>query len=410
MTMKYRILYIILFSFCSLVIYPQLAAPAAGVVEGMSMERLERYEDFIEKEIKEKRLPGAVSFIMRNGQVVHNKAFGYSDLLNQTPMAVDQIFYIQSMTKLVVSTAMMMLYEEGHFLLSDPVSKYLPFFSDMKVSLDPEKGMEGGVKELDRPIVIADLFSHTAGLSHGLGNNALEQATYAALYGKEHMDLESRVKALVEMPMIGQPGKQWHYSAGPDVLALLIQHFTGTNADEFLKARLFEPLGMDDTGYNVLSANSDRVAKVHLVADEGIMTSPEQTPSSGNTVFGGTHGLFSTAKDYSTFLTMLLNNGSYNGHQLLGKKTVELMTKNRIGDLYWQDGRGFGLGMAVTTDVPSTGMLGSNGDYFWSGYFCTYFIVDPIENMTMVLMSQRFPYTDYYRTKMRQLVYQALVD
>jgi CubicO group peptidase (beta-lactamase class C family) len=386
------------------------AAVIPEVVEGISLERLERYEDFLQREIEEGRLPGAVTWIMRNGEVVHHESYGFSDLKSQTPMKEDQIFYIQSMTKLIISAALMTLYEEGHFSLSDRVSKYFPFLSDLKVATDMDQGSAGSLTDLERPIRISDLFSHTAGFSHGLGNNKLEQEVNAALYGEEHQDLESRVKALATMPLVGQPGKQWHYSAAPDIIALLIQYFSGQSTAEFLQERIFDPLGMGDTGYNVDPSEADRVAKVHLVSDQGIITSPEQTPTSGNTVYGGTHGLFSTAEDYGAFLSMMIQGGTYNGHQILGKKTIELMTQNHIGDLFWQDGRGFGLGIAVTTDVAAAGMLGSEGDYFWSGYFCTYFIVDPKENLVTLLMSQRFPYTNYYREKMRQLVYQAIID
>lgn len=386
------------------------AAVIPEVVEGISLERLERYEDFLQREIEEGRLPGAVTWIMRNGEVVHHESYGFSDLKSQTPMKEDQIFYIQSMTKLIISAALMTLYEEGHFSLSDRVSKYFPFLSDLKVATDMDQGSAGSLTDLERPIRISDLFSHTAGFSHGLGNNKLEQEVNAALYGEEHQDLESRVKALATMPLVGQPGKQWHYSAAPDIIALLIQYFSGQSTAEFLQERIFDPLGMGDTGYNVDPSEADRVAKVHLVSDQGIITSPEQTPTSGNTVYGGTHGLFSTAEDYGAFLSMMIQGGTYNGHQILGKKTIELMTQNHIGDLFWQDGRGFGLGIAVTTDVAAAGMPGSEGDYFWSGYFCTYFIVDPKENLVTLLMSQRFPYTNYYREKMRQLVYQAIID
>lgn len=381
-----------------------------SVREGISVERLKRYEQFIKDEIVEGKLPGAVTFIMRNGKLIHHEAYGYSDLSSQSPMNKDQIFYIQSMTKLIVSTGLMMLYEEGHFLLSDPVSDYIPYLADLKVAVDVDQGTSGELIDIKRPIKIQDLFSHTAGFSHGLGTNKLEQEVYVALYGQEHPDLESRVKALAKMPLVGQPGEQWHYSAAPDIIALLIQHFSGMSTAEFLRKRIFNPLGMEDTGYNIDSSKEDRVAKVHLVSDKGIIISPEQTPTSGNTIYGGTHGLFSTAKDYGTFLSMMIQGGTYRGNQIVGRKTIELMTQNRIGNLYWQDGRGFGLGMAVTTDVAATGMLGSEGDYFWSGYFCTYFIVDPKEKLVTVLMSQRFPYTDYYREKMRQLVYQAIID
>jgi CubicO group peptidase (beta-lactamase class C family) len=201
------------------------------------------------------------------------------------------------------------------------------------------------------------------------------------------------------------------YSASPDVLSLLVEYFSDQTTAEFLKQRIFEPLGMADTGYNVPEEKQHRIAMVYNLDDKGkLVKSKDQYPAEGNTVYGGTHGLFSTAADYLQFCRMLLNGGSLNGHRLLSPKTVELMTINQVGDLYNAPGQDFGLGFGVTTDVSQSKSLGSEGQYYWSGAWCTYFFVDPESAMIAVLMTQLQPYSNLYGDKMRQFLYQAITD
>ena len=397
----------------SLLLFTQyLYAQSAGkVVGGMSSERLAHYENFINSEIENQNIAGAVSLVWRKGEVAHSKSFGKSSINGTDKMEKDQLFFIQSMTKPIITVAFMMLYEEGHFQLSDPVSKYIPEFKDLKVSKDVNKGLAGETEPMEQEITITQLLSHSAGFSHGLGSSKLDQEMMAAMYGASFKTVEERVDKLLEMPLIGQPGKQWYYSAAPDVLSVLIHKFSGMPTREFLQKRIFEPLKMNSTGYNVPDNLQQKVAALHTKNEEGkLVLSPRQTPISGNTIDSGVNGLFSTAEDYLTFCRMLLNKGELYGKRYLSRKTVELMTQNHVGDLYPGAGTGFGLGFAVTTDVSDTQELGSVGKYYWSGAFCTYFFIDPHEEMIAILMTQTAPYNGFYGSKMSHFVYQAIVD
>jgi len=377
---------------------------------GISQERLKRYSDFLDQEVKTGKIPGAVSLILRKGQVIHDASFGFASLADKKPMQTDNIFHLMSMTKPIVSVAFMMLYEEGHFFLSDPVSKYLPQFENLKVAKDVS--LPGGASEpLSTKITLHHLLTHTAGLSHGLGGTELDNAVSKALYFEPQESIETRVNTLAGLPLVSQPGKQWYYSASPDVLALLIEKLSGMTVAEFLQKRIFDPLDMKDTSYNISKEKQDRWVPVHNYNKEGkMMNSEQQLPIEGNTVYGGTHGLFSTASDYMKFCQMLLNNGQSNGKQLLSSKTIELMTMNQIGDLSSGPGAGFGLGFGVTTDVAKSMASGSVGQYYWGGAYSTYFFIDPKEELIAILMTQVQPYSNYYKNIMHQFVYQTITD
>ena len=388
---------------------------------GMDKDALGNYENYLTKEIDAGRIPGAVSLISRKGHIAHSGAFGYNNMSTKEPMTQDKIFYIQSMTKPIISVAFMTLYEEGHFFLTDPVAKYLPQFKDLKVTKwgQNESGeMTVEYVSLDRPVQIWHLLSHTAGFSHGLGDNDYDKKLAELLYGSfggevtvEHKTIEDRVNALVSYPLMGQPGGQWNYSASPDVLALLIEHFSGQSCADFLKDRIFAPLGMTATGYNVSDANLDRIVGLHQMQEDGSLAYVDPWgPVQGNTIYGGTHGLFSSAADYMKFGLMLLNGGSLNGERIIGRKTLELMTENHIEDLPYSPGNGFGLGFGVRTDVSDSKISGSEGIFYWGGAFNTYFFVDPEEELVAVLMTQSWPYTDLYASKLRQFVYSAIAD
>lgn len=386
-------------------------APTSTAVEktGVSEERLDRYDAYFQKEISEGRLPGVVTLIYRKGEKVHESALGYSNLAAKTPMRTDQIFFIQSMTKPIISTAFMMLYEEGHFFLNDPISKYLPEFKEMRVILDPSKGSAGGTEPAKSQITIAQVLSHTAGFVHGIGGTKLDEEVAKAIYMSSPKTLEERVKALASMPLANHPGEKWNYSASPDILARLIEVFSGMSPDQFLKTRLFDPLGMKDTGYNLTDIQKARMVQLHNFNDSGVLvTSERQTPTSGNTVFGGTHGLFSTAQDYSLFARMMLNKGEWNGKRYLSPKTVEIMAMDQANGLFQDPGKGFGLGFAVVDDLADSKSLGSEGTFYWSGAYCTYFFIDPKEEMVAIFMTQVNPFSSYYENKFRQMVYQAV--
>ncbi|MGB5431277.1 serine hydrolase domain-containing protein [Eudoraea sp.] len=403
-------LFSILFLLFSLVFsYGQSVKASNEVISGFSEIRLDRYSKFLNTEITEGRIPGAVSYIYRKGEIVHKAALGYSSWEAKTPMKHDNIFHIMSMTKPIISVAFLMLYEEGHFFLTDPVSKYLPQFKDFKVSLDVNKGIDGATEPAKSEITIHQLLTHTAGFTHGIGGTTLDNEIAQAIYFEPQSSIESRVNTLIGLPLIGHPGGQWHYSASPDVLSLLIEHFSGMTTAEFLQIRIFDPLEMKDTGYNIPTNDQDRWVPVHNINEEGkLVNSDQQLPIEGNMVYGGTHGLFSTADDYMKFCQMMLNGGKGNGKRLLSPKTVEIMTMNQVGDLYY--GQGFGLGFGITTDVAKSKALGSKGVYYWSGAYSTYFFIDPKEDLIAILMTQVQPYSNYYSAKFPQYIYQALVD
>lgn len=379
---------------------------------GISSDRLARYEDYLTQEIENGQVPGAVSMIIRKGEIAHYKALGYNDIKEKTPMKKDQIFFIQSMTKPIISTAFMMLYEEGHFFLNDPVEKYLPQFKDLQVAKDPADGVNGEQEPAEEPIRMWHLLTHTAGLSHGLGATKLDRVYAQNLYYMPHKTIEDRVNAMIQLPLMSHPGEQWYYSASPEVLSLLVEHFSGMSTAAFLEERIFKPLDMDDTGYNVDQDDQGRVATLHFRTPKGkLAVSPRQTPTEGNTVFAGANGLFSTAEDYLKFCQMILDGGqSPSGQQLLSPKTIELMSKNHVGDLYQAPGYGFGLGFAVVDNIADARAMGSAGELSWSGAFCTYFFINPKEEMAAVLMTQISPYNGFYGDKLRQMVYQTIME
>lgn len=389
----------------------QTATTSDLTTSGVSKDRLARYETFLQREVDEGRIPGAISLISRKGQIVHDAVFGFSSLADRTPMQRNKIGHLMSMTKPIVTVAFMMLYEEGHFALTDPVSKYLPQFKDLRVAKDVNAGIDGETVAANKPVTINHILTHTAGFSHGLSGTKLDNETAKALYVDPQKNIESRVNTLVALPMMGQPGEQWSYSASPDVLSLLIEHFSGMTTAEFLQQRIFDPLKMTDTGYNIAKEKQARWMPVHNINEAGkLINSPEQIPIEGNTVFGGTHGLFSTASDYMKFAQMLLNGGTWDNKVYLSRKTLELMTTNQVGDLHQAPGQGFGFGFGITTDLADGKQLGSVGQYYWGGAYCTYFFVDPKEEMVAILMTQLQPYTNYYGEMLRQFAYQAIVD
>lgn len=375
----------------------------------LSTERLARFDAYFQKEIEAGRLPGVVTLIYKNGEKAHESALGHADITTKTPAKSDQIFYIQSMTKPIITTAFMMLYEEGHFFLTDPLSKYLPEFKDAMVAKDVKLGSEGGLEPVKSPITIAQLMSHTAGFSHGLGNTKVDEEVIRGLYYTQHKDIAARVSAYAKLPLYGQPGEQWYYSASPDILARLIEVFSGKTAEEFLQERLFTPLGMKDTGYNLSEEQAKRMTSLHTFDDSGkLIKAPRQTATSGNTVFAGANALFSTARDYALFAQMMLNKGEWNGKRFLSSKTVELMSMNQTKDLFQDPGKGFGFGFAVVDDLADSKALGSEGTFYWSGAYSTYFFIDPKEEMVAIFMTQVAPFSGYYENKFRQMVYQAV--
>ncbi len=394
-----------------LVAAPQANAQSTNKVAGVSTDRLKRLDAFVKSEIDKGNLAGVVTRVMRNGTLVYQSAQGYKNIEEKVAMKTDDIFFIQSMTKPVITTAFMMLYEEGHFQLNDPVSKYLPAFKDLRVSKDISAGAAGPTVPMESEITLAQLLSHTSGLTHGLGPNQLDKDFMKGYFMQAWPDIKARAANITKFPLLAQPGTQWNYSAAHDVISALIEQFSGMSTNDFLTERIFKPLGMKDTGYNLSKEQQARVAKVYSKeADGKLILMTNQPKMAGNTVWSGVNGLFSTPADYMNFCQMLLNGGKWNDKQLLSRKTVDLMTSNLTGNLFKTSGEGFGLGVAVMVDVPASMQLGSNGLFYWAGAFNTHFFIDPHEKLIAAFFTQEAHFTNFYHTKLRQLVYQALAD
>ena len=386
-------------------------APAAAQERirqaGLSEAGLERYTDWLKQEIAAGRLPMAEAIIYRNGEVGYHKILGKSNVETGTPLEENQVYHIMSMTKPIVSVAFMMLYEEGHFRLRDRVAQYLPEFGELRVARNVNEGLDVATDPAETEVTIEQLLTHTAGFSHGLGGTAFDNAFAETMYYRPQSDIADRVSTLASLPLVSEPGEMWYYSASPDVLARLIEHFSGRTVAEFLQQRIFDPLEMENTGYNVAAEQTQRVVANHGMVEDVVQLAGFQLPTSGNTVYGGTHGLYSTAADYLRFCRMLLNGGELDGQRLLSRKTVELMTMNHVGELREQ-GQGFGLGFGVVVDPAEADVAGSAGAFYWSGAYSTYFLIDPAEEMIAILMSQRSPYSGFHFEMMQQMVYQAL--
>jgi CubicO group peptidase (beta-lactamase class C family) len=253
------------------------------------------------------------------------------------------------------------------------------------------------------------LLSHTSGLTHGLGSDKFEKEFMANYFFQLYPGIQGRVSKITSFPLYGQPGKLWRYSAGPDILSALIEKFSGLSTDEFLKTRVFKPLNMNQTFYNVPDADLNKIVKVHTKGEK-ISLAANQPPKQGVKLWSGVNALYSSAKDYGNFCQMMLNGGSFNGKQLLSRKTIELMTANHAADMFIRPGEGFGYGFAVVTDVAATRFPGSEGLFYWEGAYNTHFFIDPKENLIAILMTQEANFSWEYHGRLRQLVYQAFID
>lgn len=407
--MKLTKLILVLFS---LLFVGEISAQAPKIVAGINLDRVKRLEKFVQSEMEKGNIPGAVTMIIHNGQVVHQGALGYKNVATKTPMTTDDLFYIQSMTKPIISVAFMMLYEEGYFKLNDPVSKYLPEFKNLRVARSSYDDAYAPTDSLKSQITMTQLLSHSGGLTHGLNQNPVQNRFRNAYFNPGFKTIQERVAVITKFPLVAQPGTEWNYSAGPDVLCVLIEKFTGMSVNEFLKARIFDPLEMKHTGYNVPKEEQSKIVSVHTKSKNGTLSlATMQPPFENVTVWSGVNGLFSSVSDYATFCQMLLAGGTYKGKQYLSRKTIELMTSNHTGDFYPElPGTGWGLGFAVVTDGPATKTPASKGLFFWGGANNTHFFIDPKEKLIGLFMTQESHFTWEYHNSLRQMVYQTLAD
>ena len=377
---------------------------------GMSAARLDRIAPAMQRWVDDGKIPCALTMIAREGKLVYFEKVGMQDIASATPIELGTIFRIYSMTKPITSVAVMMLYEEGHFQLTTPVSEFIPAFKDMKVYANHGDA----IIDAEREMTIKHLLTHTSGLIYGGDwvhpiNDRYREATFFA------GDLEHMVNELGKIPLLHHPGDAWNYGMSTDVLGYLVEVVSGMPFAEFLKNRIFEPLGMVDTDFSVPEAKADRYATVYEPTEDGGIQVLENPPVSKDPLsffHAGGAGLQSTAADYLRFCQMMLNEGELYGNRLLGRKTVELIRMNHISEDWqplWRSGCGFGLGFAVVTNVAETHSLGSVGTYSWGGLASTTFWIDPVEDLIGIFMTQLIGDSPFH-AQFRVLTYQAIVD
>jgi len=380
---------------------------------GISSERLDRINPVLLSYIDENKLPGMATLVARDGKVVHLGTYGKM----RPDKAIDDqaIFRIASMTKPITSVAVMILYEEGHFLLDDPVLKYIPEFDSMKVFQSVGDG-ELVLADAKRPVTIHDLLTHTSGLTYGFfGNTPVDSMVRNS--GMWLGDLEHMISTLGDLPLLFQPGEKLNYSVATDVLGYLVEVISGTTFDRFLEERIFGPLGMDETGFYVPEDKMDRVMPVYRLDKKGKLKAGNlnNVPNEPPNLLSGGGGLYSTISDYARFAQMMLNDGELEGARILGPKSVDLMLSNHLSEDQMNiktnfPGVGFGLGFSVVVDLPQTLSIGSLGSAGWSGIYNTFFTIDPSEGLIFILMTQFSPF-NYYKIQeeFKVLVYQSLM-
>lgn len=386
----------------------------------MSPDRLLRIDRMLQESIDSNYVAGAVGFIARDGKIIYNKAFGVTSPDTKTPMTTDAIFRIASQTKAIVSIGLMMLYEEGKFLLDDPVSKYLPEFANPKV-LDQYNETDTTYTTVPaaREITIRHLLTHTSGIEYAGIGSARMRAIYAKAgipggFGTDQAVIGDKMKALGSLPLLHNPGERYTYGLNVDVIGYLIEVLSGEKLDKYLSTRLFIPLGMNDTYFYLPQDKAGRLVEVNSEDNKrhvrGIPQEAVNYPLINGTYFSGGAGLSSTTLDYAKFLQMLLNDGEYNGHKLLSRRTVDLITCNQIGELFVGKNK-FGLGFEITT-AEGQAILGiSEGSFQWGGYFGTTYWADPKERIVGLLFMQQAPLSHgEIQNKFKAMVYQALED
>tara|TARA_B100000029_G_scaffold336830_2_gene328968 strand:+ start:1280 stop:2578 length:1299 start_codon:yes stop_codon:yes gene_type:complete len=397
---------------------------------GFSSEQLGKIESYFQGRVDRGEIAGIVTLVARNGKIAHLSAVGYQNVEQRVPMETDSLFRIYSMTKPIASTALMMLYQDGLFQLNDPLSKFIPEFAGLRVLRDPSGPLDETVA-MEREPTIQDVLRHTAGFSHGLGRSEYDDLFVGSGIFRPETSLEEMMTALSKVPLMNQPGSSYRYSIGPDIALRLVEIISGMEADDYLERRMFDPLGMDDTGYVVTSDNAGRLSPIHWMKDGELVAinSENGSPFGGVLVEdwsvnnytmnheykGGSIGLVSTAEDYWRFAQAMLNGGELGGERIIGRKTVEYMAQNHLTPQQhetFSPALGFGLGFA-TIEIPSgVSYTTSEGNFYWAGAAATNFWIDPTENIVVVAMTQHMGVrgTGALRGELHSLVYGALID
>ena len=410
-------------------VWSQGLPAAAPKAVGLSQERLDRVTALMKEQVDDQRVAGAVALVARRGKVAYLHTEGRQDVAAGSPMKVDTVFRIASMSKPITSVAVLILYEEGRFQLTDPVSLYIPEFKEPKV-LAPgprqDRDPNGGVTRAKREITIKDLLTHTSGLAYHWDNRIATIYRDAGIpHGllPEPNDLSVDIKKLARLPLVHNPGEAWTYGLSTDTLGYLVEVVSGMPLDAFLQQRIFRPLGMKDTCFFLPQEKVARLATAYApqpggglkplyderVAEGGFAYCADYPVKGPRRYFSGGGGLCSTISDYARFAQMLLNKGQLDGMRILSRKTVELMTTDQVGPLSPQCG--FGLGVSVARTLAESGELGSVGTYGWGGFWYTTFFVDPTEQMIGICMAQLHPDGEATLNKrFKTLAYQAIVD
>jgi CubicO group peptidase (beta-lactamase class C family) len=417
----------------SLVVLLLLALPAGSLAQGPSAlptvagfdaVRLAFVDSTLQRYVDEERIAGAVALVMRDGEVVFERAVGWADRDARRRMSPDAIFRIASQSKAITSAAVMMLVEEGRVNLGDPVSRWLPTFATTTVAVQTDTGTV--FVPARRPITIRDLLTHTAGISYGgeppiAALNQAEGLGYGTAYGwyTAHRDepICETMDRLGMLPIVQHPGAAWVYGYNTDILGCVVERASNRPLDEFIRERITGPLEMRDTHFFLPPDQRARLATVYTLDDSGrAVRAPDGPRGQGDYVdgprrsFAGGSGLLSTARDYARFLEMIRNRGTLDGVRYLSPRIVELMTSNQIGGLRDRDGIGFGLGFE-SIDRPGAGGFSSVGSFGWSGAYGSMYRVDPVERLVMVLMIQVVPFSDgRIRESFDTTVYQALAE
>lgn len=386
---------------------------------GFSDAALRNLVGVLEREVASARLPGAVAFIARRGETVLHQAIGQQNPANATPMALDSLFRIYSMTKPLVSVAIMQLVEQGRLLLSDTVARHLPEFANVMVADDPNN--ISSQRPPRNPPTVHDLLRHTAGLTYEiLGNDPIQTQYAQARLGSRSLSNPEFSKALAQIPYRFEPGTVWEYSRATDLLGALLEAVTGQTLGAYLQQHILGPLRMADTAFSVPPSQHGRIAEPFAQDPDGGVPLRLMDVRAPARMEAGGAGLVSTAADYARFLQCLLNGGSLGEARILGPATVRYMTADHLGTIepyragrsgeLLPPGHGFGLGFAVRTEEGLASQLGSKGLYYWGGIAGTTFFVDPVKDLFAILMLQAPNQRDYYRPLFRNLVYAALQD
>ena len=398
---------------------PRDLARVAPEEVGMSSDRLARLDDAMQGLVDDGLLSGITTMISRQGKIAHFGTFGHRDIEAGSEMSEDVIFRIYSMTKPITGVALMMLYEEGKFRLSDPVHRYIPEFEGLVVAKEDGPDGQPITEPADHPMTIRELMAHTAGLSYGIFSDTQVDAMYrgAGIIVDPDQTLKGMIDELSKIPLLYQPGSRWHYSVAVDVQGYLVEVLSGQRFDEFLNERLFGPLGMNDTAFHVAEDKADRFAQVYTHDEDGNLV-PQEGFGGRRSYFdppahlSGGGGLVSTTMDYMRFSQMLLNGGELDGVRILAPSTVKLMHLNHLPRELKEmsPGTGFGLDFAVVLDpVAADGI--SKGEYYWGGAAGTWFWIDPKEDLVFVGMIQHFgPRRPDVRSLSRRLTYQAILE